>query len=99
MHLYVSVADIVSIGLATKGLRILSLGGTDKTRSHLVTNPIHSRIPNMLIVASPIFGWQKSFWSGRVTRIRVTLIQVLAKDRRKYLKRYSTGSNETIELL
>ena len=30
-----------SIGLATKWLRILSLGGIDKMRDHLVANPIH----------------------------------------------------------
>ena len=29
-----------SIGLATKWLRILSLGGIDKIRIHLVANPI-----------------------------------------------------------
>ena len=29
-----------SIGLATKCLRILSLGGIDKIRDHLVANPI-----------------------------------------------------------
>ena len=31
-----------TIGLATKWLRILSLGGMDKTRNHLVVNPILS---------------------------------------------------------
>ena len=32
------------IGLATKGLRILSLGGIDKIRNHLVANPIRTII-------------------------------------------------------
>ena len=42
MYLYVSVADIVSIGLATKRLRNLSLGDIDKIRNHLVANLISS---------------------------------------------------------
>ena len=36
------------IGLATKWLRILSLGGTDKIRNHLVANPIETSIPHLV---------------------------------------------------
>ena len=36
-----------SIGLATKWLRILSLGGNGKIRNHLVANPIHPGCPTM----------------------------------------------------
>ena len=38
------LCDESSVGLATKLLRILSLGGIDKVRNHLVANPIFSRI-------------------------------------------------------
>ena len=34
-----TIRYVGSIGLATKWLRILSLGGIDKIRNHLVTNP------------------------------------------------------------
>ena len=44
---------------------------------------------NTLTATTPVFGCQQSFGSGYVTHIRVSLIRLLAKDRRRYLKRYS----------
>ena len=49
---------IGSIGLATKWLRVLSLGGNDKTRNHLVANPIATL--NFVSVTS-IFAWLRIF--------------------------------------
>ena len=43
---------------------------------------------NALTATTPAFGCQQSFWSSRVTHIRMSLIWLLAKDRRRYLKRY-----------
>ena len=44
---------------------------------------------NTLTATTPVFGSQESFWSGRVTHIRESLISLPAKGRRRYLKRYS----------
>ena len=42
MHSICTVEFDIELGLATKWLRILSLGGIDKIRKHLVANPICS---------------------------------------------------------
>ena len=42
MHSICTVEFDIELGLATKWLRILSLGGIDKIRNHLVANPIVS---------------------------------------------------------
>ena len=44
---------------------------------------------NTLTATTPVFECQQIFWSGRVTHILVSLIRLLAKDHRRYLKRYS----------
>ena len=40
LNVTIQLAIRLTIGLATKWLRILSLGGIDKSRNHLVANPI-----------------------------------------------------------
>ena len=42
-HMFLNV-PVICVGVATKRLRILSLGGIDKIRNHLVANPIYRLI-------------------------------------------------------
>ena len=52
--LYKPVVGVTAIGMATKRLRILSLGSIDKIRNHLIAKPIDTWLFDSLLSAAGI---------------------------------------------